>query len=150
MKVSLSKALKIKNRLVGEIIRLSEIMRRENSRRNDNVSTVVCSDVFQSILNTYDSLVRCKTEIAKANIDIYEKIEKMSELKQFINFLNSIPVREGEEVEFQGMQREKVVYKWTAFLNRQAIDNKMVEIKNQINVLQDEIDLYNAVTLIDI
>ncbi len=146
--MTLVKALKVKKRLAGEIANLQEIFKRENSRRNDNPSTVDPSAIYKQIQAKLADLISVKTAIAKANVDIYAKIEEMTELKQYINFVRGVPIRRGEEVVFQGMQREKLTYQWTAFLTQEDIDAEVVKTQEKINLLQDEIDEYNARTVV--
>ena len=66
--MNISKALKIKNRLVGELVKLQEIAKRENSRRNDNISKVDCGEVFNQIGVTRTKLVALKSAIVEASV----------------------------------------------------------------------------------
>ena len=83
--MKLSKALKVKNRVAGELSSLQDIYRRENSRREDNPSKVVASDVWNQITAKRNDLVKIKTAITKANIDIYHALAEMEELKGSIH-----------------------------------------------------------------
>lgn len=147
--MKLHKALKVKNRLTGELNRLQEILKRENSRRDDNLSKVDVQDVYSQVFTTREKLIKLKTAISKANIGIYEKISQIAELKAFINFIQSLPVREGEEIVFIGRDQEKLVYNWKTFLNREAIDKAVQQLQWHINNAQDEVDVYNANTDIE-
>lgn len=147
--MKIHKALKVKNRLAGELARLQEIFKRENSRRCDNPSTVDREKVFQDIQTTASNLSGIKASIARANTGICGKLQELSQAKADINFLNSLPCREGEEITFVGRDQEKLTYKWTAHLNREAIDKLVSAQQGVINNLQDEIDTYNAETEVD-
>lgn len=147
--MKIHKALKVKNRLTGELKRLQDILQRENSRRNDNTSKVDCGELDIQIQTTTDKLVRIKAALAQANGPIAEKIYRLSEIKNRINFLNSLPTKEGEEVTLVGHNREKLVYNWTTYLNREAVDKKIVELQQIANTLQDEIDSFNASTEVE-
>jgi len=150
--MKLTKALKFKNRLVGEINKLEEVLQRENSRRNDNPSKVDCKEVYTQIVSKVNDLINLKSAICAANAGaavgggIYGKIEETKELKSFINFLNGLPKREGEELTLIGANREKLSYQWTAFLNQEKVDVEVLVTQEKINKLQDEVDEYNAVT----
>lgn len=146
--MKLHKALKIKNRLAGEVTRLSQLLQRENSKRSDNTSQVNAADVFNDLNTVRSELVRLKAAIARANIGIYEKIERISELKNQINLLNSLPAREGQEKSAINQQTYET-HEWKAFLNRQAIDGLIVAIQQDINKTQDEVDEYNASTEVE-
>ena len=151
--MKLAKALKVKNRLVGELNQLKMELQRENSRRNDNPSKVDCKTLYIEIETKRDDLISLKAAICSANAGssnkeagIYQKIDKMSELKSFINFLAGLPKREGEELTLIGANREKLTYQWTAFINQERADAITKELQLEINRLQDEVDEYNAVT----
>lgn len=150
MKLSLNQALKQKNRLAGEITRLQMILRRENSRRNDNPSKVDGLEVWEDIKKTAQKLHILKAAICQANPPIYPAIEKMAELKSLINFLHTVPTKEGEEILLVGRNQEKLTYTWTSFFNTEKIDEMVRYYQSQIENLQDEIDAFNAQTHIDI
>lgn len=147
--MNISKALKIKNRLVGEVNRLQELIRRENSRRNDNLSKIDPKSVFEELTQTRQKLINLRGAINEASSPLSTKLVELTENKAFLNSVKSIPTREGEEVTFVGTNREKLVYTWTAYLNQEAIDKIVVDYQNKINNLQDEIDLFNASTSVN-
>ncbi len=146
--MTLAFALKQKNRLAGELSRKQEILRRENARRSDNVSTVDRKELWDSILNTSNQLADLKGKITVANIGIYPKLERMSELKARIAFIRTIPTTEGQEPSFVGANQEKLIYLWDSFINQQRVDALIVEFQNEMNSLQDACDTYNAITQI--
>ncbi len=145
--MNLSQALKQKNRMAGELVRLNQIFHRENSRRNDNPSKVDCQEVWEKIVKLSDELGELKAKIAAANVPIYSKIERMAELKSRISFLQSLPKREGQESSFLGGDKVQT-YNWSSFLNQEICDLKVSEIQDAINNLQDEIDSFNHSTQI--
>jgi hypothetical protein len=144
--MKLSQALKIKNRLAGEIAQQQQILQRENARRNDSVSTVDRSAVYTRILELSKDLGDLKAKIAKANIGVYANLERMAEMKGHVAFLTGLQKREGEEVQFIGRDQEKLVYKWDSFINQTACDEKVAALQKQIGALQDAVDTYNATT----
>ena len=146
--MNLVQALKTKNRLAGELVRLQNILQRENSRRSDNPSKVNCEEVYKSIIDLSDRLGLLKSQIAAANINIYPAIERMSELKSRISYLNSLPKREGEEICFVGRDNEKLVYTWDCYLNQEEVDSLVVKLQEECDRLQDTIDNFNATTQI--
>lgn len=148
--MKLAQALKVKNRLAGEIAQQQQILQRENARRNDSVSTVDRSAVYARILDLSKDLGELKAKIATANVGIYAKLERMAEMKGHVAFLTGLQKREGEEVQFIGRDQEKLVYKWDSFINQTACDEKVAALQKQIGALQDEVDAYNAATAIDL
>lgn len=147
--MNISKALKVKNRLIGEVNRLQELIKRENSRRNDNSSLVNVGETVSQLETTREKLISLKGAINKASSLLSEKLAALVETKAQINFYNSIPSREGEELTLIGSNREKLSYMWVAYLNREKLDAKVVELQKKTNDLQDEIDNFNAQTQVD-
>ena len=144
--MNLSQALKEKNRLAGELVRQQQILQRENSRRSDATSKVDREHVWNKIIEISTSLGELKGRITVANIGVYPMLEGMSELKARISYLNSLSVREGEELVFIGRDQEKMSYTWNSLINQEKRDILIGELQLQINTLQDKIDIYNAVT----
>ena len=147
--MNISKALKVKNRMVGEINRLREIFRRENSRRNDNPSKVNVAEIEASLFTAVNNLIKLKGAINKASALISEKLALLAETKAEINFLESVPSREGEELTLIGSNREKLSYQWTAYRNKEALDKKISQNQGLVNLIQDEIDDFNAKTQVE-
>lgn len=143
--MKIHKALKVKNRLVGEVVRLQEILKRENSRRSDNQSTIIPENVYSELISTFKKLTLIKTAIKQASVPVYEKIERIAELKGYINFLNTLPTRKGEETILHPTH-EKIVYQWTSFIDKEKQDDLIVAVQKEINEYQDEVDTFNAVT----
>lgn len=147
--MNLAQALKQKNRLAGEIVRQQQILQRENARRSDSVSQVDRNAVWQKIIELSEELGNLKGKITQANVNIYPALERMAELKARIAFINSLPKREGEEVNFIGRDQEKMVYQWDSLINQQKCDELVADLQEEINDLQDEVDSYNATTQVE-
>lgn len=144
--MTLSNALKQKNRLAGELVRLQQILSRENARRSDSTSNVDRNNIWLKIIQTSNELGVLKGNIATANVAIYSKLERMAELKSRISYLKGLPVSEGEDVNFVGRDQEKLVYTWNSFFNQEKVDATVESLQKEINTLQDEVDVYNAIT----
>ncbi len=147
--MNISKALKVKNRLIGEVNRLQEILKRENSRRNDNPSEVNVEETANLLIETRQKLISLKGAIGEASAPLSEKLSFLTEQKAAINFYNSLPTREGEELTLVGANREKLAYQWTAFYNRENLDRLIKGIQLNINETQDQIDDFNARTQVN-
>lgn len=144
--MNLAQALKLKNRLAGELVRKQQILERENARRNDSVSKIDREAVWNEIVEISDKLGELKGRISRANIAIYPSLERMAELKSRITFLSNLPKREGEEVSFVGWDSEKLIYTWDSFINQERADEEVADLQEEINDLQDKVDAYNATT----
>ena len=144
--MTLSNALKQKNRLAGELVRQQQILQRENARRSDGVSTVDRDEVWNKIQQLSNELGDLKGKITIANVGIYVALERMAELKSRISYVQGLQKREGEEITFVGRDQEKLVYKWDSYINQEKCDGMVAALQLQINDLQDKVDSYNHKT----
>ena len=149
--MNLAQALKLKNRLAGELVRQQEIVKRENARRSDNVSSVDRNVAFTKAIELSDKLSVLKGKITKANVNIYPALERMAELKSRIAFIQGLDKREGPEVAYQwiGKEQKQVDYIWSAYINQETADTMVTKLQAEINTLQDQVDDYNASTQIE-
>jgi len=145
--MNIAKALKVKNRLIGEVTKLQEIVRRENSRRNDNTSKVDVAAMLCQLDDTREKLIQLKAAIAIASAAISEKLVRLSEKKTYVNWIDSLPTRDGKEKVALGT-KEVETYEWKAYYNRQALDELVIGERKAIEKLQDEVDEFNAKTTI--
>lgn len=149
MSTNISKALKIKNRLAGELVKIQTILRRENSRRNDSTSTVDQAQVLNELGRVRTNLVNIKAAITVASVGIATELSALAELKSHINYLAGLNTRDGEEKSAVGYGSETITYTWTAFIKEQQQDALIKEAQILADQLQDKIDDYNASTSVD-
>ena len=145
--MKLSKALKEKNRIAGEINRLKTLISRENSRDVKSSSTVDVASLWINLLNTTEKLIKVKTEIFKANVGIYDKIVRMAELKGRSAWLSSINTN-NEKIE-NPYGTNIMVTEYKACFKLEDVDRMTKDLQDEIAKLQDEIDEYNATVSID-
>jgi len=156
-KITLNKALKLKNRLVNKMNVISERMDRDNSRRvrdtdsctENSLHTERLLDMWQNIISISTSVVDIKTKISDANASagINNKIFNISELKSQISQLRRLPVMDVQcSHNRYGENHETVIYHAAIDIN--AIDSIVEDIQADINLIQDEIDELNATTFI--
>jgi len=141
--MTLSQALKSKSRLAGELVRLQTILNRENARKSDSVSTVDRQEIWNKILETSNQLGELKGKITVANIGIYPVLERMSELKSRIAFINALPKRVGTEIEPAYGNNERITYTWDSFITQEKADEMIALLQAEINQQQDFLDDYN-------
>lgn len=143
--ISLAKALKLKNRLVGKITALQTVIRTYNSVEDstEKFDTVAALELLGQLKHY---LIDLKSSISLANSSIQKDIFELAETKADIAFLSSIPTRHGEFS--QGYSEEKIVY--TANIRKAAIDEFTTRLQAHIDDLQDRLDEYNAKTTIEI
>jgi site-specific recombinase len=140
--MNIKQALKLKNKLVTQIKEQYEIAKAHNSIEQGNprrYSALVAIDKAEVL--TLD-LIQLKTKIHLANSPVYSLIFEMSELKNQIKQLKSIPVEEGKVTERYG---STVAIKEVE-LNIADRDNLIKTIEAQIEEIQDTLDTHNAKT----
>lgn len=151
--ISLAKALKIKNRLVGELASLQAVARQHNSLPTESrgEKSVRLDKVWEDIQNTSNRIVELKSKIAVATAQIAPFLVDLAETKSTISFLETLPIKEGKE-DTQigyGVNSSLKTVVWNSYID-EASKNKLVkENKNRLDSLQDKIDEFNAVTKID-
>ena len=150
--VNLAKALKIKNRLAGELKRLQQLLVRENSKLvgASGMSELECVNTYIAIVETTNKLVAVKTEIAKANVGIYKQINSIAELKGLIAFCATVPTNDGKIKEEAGWREATVFSEYKAVYTKASFDKFSQKASEEIDTLQDEIDVYNATTQVDL
>lgn len=135
--ISLSKALKLKNRLAGRLAKTTSTITQYNSVAGNCDVNVTNLDIERAELS--DSLVELKTAIYEANKGIYRFINQMGEKKSEIAFLNSLNTRNGPELGYNG-----VWITYSATIKKVDVDKRVKLLEKEIDDLQDQIDKYNA------
>ena len=149
MQISLSKALKTKNRIAGELNKLQQIFSRENSRKEGSTSGIDRELLAQKLEVKREKLIEIKTRIAEANGGIAGVLVRMGELKAKIAFMQTINTTDGKSMERRGFREEPAEVEFDAFLKQEDVDNFTSEITKEIDTLQDQADTYNATTKIE-
>jgi hypothetical protein len=148
--VKLRKALQIKNRLAGEISNLNRLIEKNNSHQvkeqpeRFNVKFLIIDRQI-----AVNRLIAVKTALAKANVEIYEKIATLAELKSEIDFYRKLNTNEGTIENRYGINVKEVTT-IVAEVNAATVEEIVKDRTLQIEKLQDEIDYFNSVTEIDI
>lgn len=146
--MKLAKALKEKNRLVGEINRLKSLIQRENSRNVKSTSTVDVGAIWKQMEEATEKLIALKTAIFKANAGIYSKIVRMAELKDLSIWITHLNTNNEKSEQIYG--ERTIVTEFMAYKTREDVDNMTKDLQDQIAKLQDELDEYNATVQIEV
>lgn len=144
--MKLSKALKVKNRLVGEIAHLRQLVAQHNIVTDNNTAPVDVLGIRDESLQKQQQLMELKAKIAVANGPIWAKIVELGELKARIGFLRTIPVRVGTFTESQRYGAEPVKTVYRSKITQEEIEATVKLATERIDTLQDEIDQFNATT----
>ena len=140
--MNIKQALKQKNKLVVQIKEQYEIAKTHNSVEQGNVRRYSVMQALGKASELTNELVALKTKIHRANVGVYDTIFALSELKNVVKQIKSIPVEEGKVTERYGsISTIKEVE-----LNIADRDNMVKSIEAQIEQLQDILDVHNSTT----
>ena len=140
--MNVSQALKKKNKLAIELKKQYAIAQKFNSQEAGNPRRYSVQDALDKAAEITAELIDLKTKIHLANAPVYDLIFQMSELKNQIKQLKSIPVDEGKVTERYG----SVTAIKEVELNIAERDNLVKVLENKIEVIQDKLDTHNAIT----
>jgi hypothetical protein len=147
--MKLSKALKVKNRLVGEINTVKSIINRENSQLEDKFNHTKVSESFVQLDDKLAQLISLKAAIQVATAPIAVKLIRMAELKGQLGFFECLDTKEGKFSKSRFTRDAPEEYDvFEAFVTQDDVDARLQVIKEEINDLQDEVDDFNATTSI--
>lgn len=154
--ISLASALKLKNRLAGELAKLQEVVSAGNLRTFVSVNAILqnqsCDKVdvkaaYQQIFTVSKNLTAVKAAISVANSSIAKKLAYLSEQKSLLAFFTALQTERDTVVNVaSGVDKiTKIEYAAMALnsVQKQALCK---DIQDDIEATQDEIDFYNATT----
>ena len=148
MMISLSQALKEKNRIAGELANAWRLIALENSMREDKRRVTDLEELYKTIRLYTEKLIELKTKIGLANAGNLENIYRMEECKNELQKIERIDTDESSD--FQKISdSEFKEYKRTVVFNSSVIWDWKQKLQQECNRLQDEMDTYNATTKID-
>jgi len=140
--MNIKQALKEKSRIVRKIDALYQIIINYNSLEAGTPRRYVIMEALDEVAELTEQLVALKTKIHRANMPVYDKIFQMSELKSAIKRLREMSVSEGKQVRAFTTTGENLEVEVDA-LKRDSIITTM---QDEVDKLQDELDIHNAVT----
>ena len=140
--MNIKQALKLKNKLVTQMKEQYEIAKAHNSIEQGNPRRYSALDAINKAAELSNSLIELKTRIHLANAPVYGLIFQMSELKNQIKQLKSLPVDEGKVTERYG----SITTIKEAEINIAERDDIVKSIENQIEEIQDKLDTHNTIT----
>src|SRR5581483_1373655 len=95
--LSLSKALKVKNRLAGRLAKLNATVTVYNCTVEGRKNEVDVAELDKQRSALSNALVDLKTAIFEANKGIYRNIVLIGEKKSEVDFLSGLNTKHGEE-----------------------------------------------------
>lgn len=148
MKWNIARALKEKTRIINKINVIDALIKEENSMEEGIERSCDIRSSIEQKMQLMNFLICLKSKIAIANAGIADKLNRLSELKGLIGFYRSLNCREGSFSNRYDGNGEKTII--TAIISKKEVTQKVEEIQAEIDKLQDEIDDFNATTLIEV
>jgi hypothetical protein len=142
--MNIKQALKEKNKLAKKITDLMERTNKYNSVEEGAVRSYDPKASLDESLKMVEDLVTLKTNIHKANVEVYEKIFRMSEYKSFVKYLRGLNCSEGNVSTYR--YGEGNTRKMTTVISEVQRDNMIESFEVLIDSLQSELDSHNATT----
>lgn len=147
MKVSLAKALKLKNRKVRLITEIQKKISTSNSRLAAAQTEFNARELYEKLQLVQEELVQLKTAINNANLPIQETIYRMAELKGRVTFIKSLPTHRGKVLmSYQATELQE----YKAEITAPEVAEEVEKLERQIDELQDRLDRHNATVDIDV
>ena len=148
--VTLARALKLKNRLAGQLSKLGGRAVAHNSNLVGAKNPYNSLDVFKEYEDVQAKLVEVKTSIQLANASIVRKIIEIGEVRSQISLLQGINVTEGPVHQSSYSSDTEIVREYVAAIGAEKRDTMIAALELDIDNLQDDIDNHNAVTKVDL
>ena len=147
MKITLARALKIKNILVGKLAKV----RAEIETKNSVIAGTQQPDIA-ALLKTYwelsNHIIDLKTIHYTANFDIQRNLYELAEIKSSLAFYNLINTNDGDSGQLHYGSNTKIVY--SAVIKGEEKEKKIAELESNIEYLQEKIDKFNHNTEVSV
>ena len=140
--MKLAKALKLKNKLAGEVAHLKELLAQQNSRSTKQKFDYDNHKVLAELRAKIAELVATKAAIGAANAAVYAKIFRLAELKGLATTLKGLSTKEGVYAESLGYA-QSVEVEYVAQIKKSEADQLVAELEAEIQALQDALDEFN-------
>ncbi len=147
VRVSLAKALKVKNRQIQRVKDLQQKIQASNSYLEGSEPDFDVHGLYAQLTVEIDRLWRTKAAINAANASIQDAIYEMAECKGLAAFLKGLNTQRGlQMMAYMATQPQEYVSQITA----QDAYDKIAEIEKRIDDLQDKLDAHNATVTVEI
>lgn len=144
--MNISTALKTLARINKRITELNSLLVLNNRVRVDE-KRLVPLDLLAELNNRIEEYATLKGKLSKASAPMAAKLSRLEKLKGLLNVVRSLNTSEAPEVIPHGMSHKEVSV--VVGLSKTAIEEEKANLQKQIDQIQDELDLYNATTLLD-
>jgi hypothetical protein len=142
--MNIKQALKLKNKLIKSISENTKLLQQYNTVEVGNPRPYSSTVLMVEISKATDELIALKSKIHRANAPMFEKIFEMSELKSAIKGLQKLDCTEGKSNRDRYRMESELVL--TSEISLVVRNNKIKNLEERIEYLQDEMDVFNATT----
>jgi hypothetical protein len=142
--MNIKQALKLKNKLIKSISENTKLLQQYNTVEVGNPRPYSSTVLMVEISKATDELIALKSAIHRANAPMFEKIFEMSELKSAIKGLQKMDCTEGKSNRDRYRMESELIL--TSEISLVVRNNKIKNLEERIEYLQDEMDVFNATT----
>lgn len=140
--MKVSEALKAKSKLAKTILDNLDKIKKYNCMDDGSTRRYSTKELVNTVLKDTTELISLKAQIHKANVDVYDKIFRMSELKNIVKHLKEVSVDEGPVS--RGYSGNVSVV--NSEINAVERDEMISNMENEIDRIQSELDKHNIST----
>jgi len=141
--MKLTKALKLKNQLAGEVTELKDRLGKQNSHAAKVPFDYDSREILATLREKIDHLITVKSAIAAANVEQYPRIFRLAELKGLVALFKALDVRHGVFTESGNFTQPAHEVEYVAQIKKATADALVAELEAEISSLQDELDEFN-------
>jgi hypothetical protein len=149
MKITLAKALKLKNRFGAKISTVSELIAKHNSVMVGQDRPVDVNTLLEKRTRLVDVVINLKTAINAANVPVQQTIYLLSELKGELTFLKSVDTTSGKQMK-ESWRGDGTVVDKDCVLEYSTIQGLIEQTEVDIDANQDTLDKHNHSVEIEI
>ena len=141
--MKLAKALKLKNKKLKEYKSTLMKVVQNNSYDVDNKPIYDSTNLYNESVELLKDYLELKTAIHTSSQPIRFKIFQLGEVKSLLNVINGLDTKSGV---YKEGYREITLRTYESSITEEEKNTKVKNLENTIELLQDEIDTFNATT----
>jgi hypothetical protein len=141
--MNIKQALKQKNKLIKEITEKTKLMQEYNSIELGNERPYSVNSLYYEVIDASLELSKLKAKIHRANGPVLEDIFLMAEMKSTIQALKKVDCTSGKSNRDRYSSTEIILMVEMSIVEK---NNKIKELEEKIEEIQDRLDIFNANT----
>lgn len=141
--MNIKQALKQKNKLIKEITEKAKLMQEYNSIELGNERPYSVNSLYYEVIDASLELSKLKAKIHRANGPVLDDIFLMAEMKSTIQALKKVDCTSGKSNRNMYSSTEIIL---TVEMSIVEKNNKIKELEEKIEEIQDRLDIFNTNT----